>query len=346
MQDLLEAYLGPQLLSDGDLLKPLSDLVQRGKRVLAMVEVPNRLTHKCGVRLTGKNLDSSWRDETRTVGDMMKDLESWYRSGRMRPEPGRLKILEVCLPGAPFHLGPEACKAFRGFLQEGHTVRVATKFDFPDPVTIRALVEQNWSDPDGTRAQAQQTPRSARDVNQVFEKLERQPGSGSCLDKLQHTTELLGRCTSAPFLCIVYGGSAGGSNWGYAVTSCETGKKSWISGACYCYLELATLHVSKALSDREFREGCEKSICQSIEKFPDGSHDCCIERASFIANAMSEKAGVGCYAICKRSPGGYDQWAYQGPAVTASARFHEWRETSPGLFGLGAVSHCFVVQLY
>ena len=30
--------------------------------------------------------------------------------------------------------------------KEGHRVRVATKFDFPDEETIRALVAQNWRD--------------------------------------------------------------------------------------------------------------------------------------------------------------------------------------------------------
>ena len=96
-----------------------------------------------------------------------------------------------------------------------------------------------------------------------------------------------------------------------------------------------------------FRSGCEESIRRSIEEFPDNSSDCCIERASLIANAMCHKSDMNCFAICKRDPGGFDQWAFQVHKVAGRDHFFkEWRETSPGLFGIGATRHCFVVQLY
>ena len=343
MQDLLEAFFGHQLLQREDLPASVSALVQRGRRVLAMLELPGRLRHTCGVRLTSENLRSSWRDATRALGDMVKDWQAWHQAGRLRPEKGCLKVLEACLPGG--RLGPSVCVAFRKFLEE-HSVHVATKFDFPDAETIRALVAQNWYESSEGHGQEVPNPKCARDVSHVFEKLGSLPG-GNCLDRLKNMSELLSSCTSTPFLGIVYGGRAGGQNWGYAVTKCITSKKSWISDVCYCYLELPTSSSSSALAHDEFCQGCEESIRQSIATFPDGSKDNCIERASFIAKAMSEKAGMCCYAICKRSPGGFDQWAYQGPTSSSkNYRFHEWRETSTGLFGLGAVSHCFAVQLY
>ncbi|CAE7217470.1 unnamed protein product [Symbiodinium sp. KB8] len=346
VQTTLDELLGPQLLENEDLPKPLTDLVKRNRRVLAMVELPQKVKQRCGIRITGGNLQSSWKDETRTVSDMLKDLECWYQSGRMRPQPGCLKVLEVCLPGTPSSLGPSACAAFSRFLTDGRAVHVATKLDFPDETTIRRIVEQNWCEPSVQGQGVKPDVQVARDVSHVYQKLQAQPCAGNCLDKLDNMTALLTSCTSTPFLGIVYGGKSGGNNWGYMATSCNNSKKSWISECCYCYLELMpSSSASRGLNRDAFRQGCEDSIRQSITAFPDGSKDCCIERASLIAKTMSEKAQMCCYAICKRCPGGFDQWAYKGPEC-GGHRFHEWRDTSSGIFGLGTVSHCFVVQLY
>lgn len=146
VQACMVSILGNLLVTDTNGLgMPMAELCSRGQRALVLVELPHGAELSCGLPITKGNFEKSWRPDTKTVEDMLSVLQEWRHTGRMRPERGRLKLLEVALPGGPSASAPRALACFRDFLQGG-PLAIGTVLDFPDEETVRAIVAKNWGD--------------------------------------------------------------------------------------------------------------------------------------------------------------------------------------------------------
>lgn len=144
VQAWVSKWLGTFLVTDRrGLSLPMSSLLSKGQRALVLIDVPQGVEQTVGLPYNRTTVESSWRDETKSVKDMLKVLDEWRRSGRMQACRGRLKLLEVALPGNPASLAGPAQAAFRRFIHDCN-LNVGTKLDFPDEATVRAIIMKNW----------------------------------------------------------------------------------------------------------------------------------------------------------------------------------------------------------
>lgn len=142
--DIVESSIGDLAVSNEDMLNiPLAELCGGARRALVMVELPEEIEVRTGIRMTAQNLKKSWRDAVRSVGPMVEVLNEWRNTGQMEPERGCLKFLEVALPFNPKSKAPKALAAFRRFMQEG-PLHIGAMLDFPDEETIRAIIRNNF----------------------------------------------------------------------------------------------------------------------------------------------------------------------------------------------------------
>ncbi|CAJ1461158.1 unnamed protein product [Effrenium voratum] len=340
VQRSLQQELGQLMLRTEDLARPVSCLVQQGRRALAMLELPPGSPQICGVKSSNENFASSWAPSVTTVEEQMRQVHLWSQE-LSQPQPSQLKVLELCLPGMPRANAPKMQEAFRKFLRSG-PIHVATKIDFPEAATIEAIIEQNWLP---LCAQLKRDrPLCAEEVLQLLR--EKPSFAGTCQPKMLQMSELLDACSACPFLCLVYAGEDTTNHWGYHATSCGPQERIWKQGHCLSFVELYGTEAVDFQLQPTFSKACEEAVELAIAKFPDSSKDCCVLRAEFIAEMVAEKCGAQCCAICKRCPGGFKQWCYRFQRLRGDFLFHKWQETSGLLLGLVQITHCFVVQLY
>lgn len=144
-QEMLKEELGEMLMLEEDMKQPIRSLVKQGRIVLAMLEMPQFVTHiGFGVLITNGNLLSSWRASDQTARDQLERIETWYHNGLLKPQAGCLKVLEIALPGHPWSSAPIIQEKFRKFLGE-NCIHVATKMDYPQTETLQEIVRLNWS---------------------------------------------------------------------------------------------------------------------------------------------------------------------------------------------------------
>eukprot|EP00929_Paragymnodinium_shiwhaense_P100891 TRINITY_DN63583_c0_g1_i1.p1 TRINITY_DN63583_c0_g1~~TRINITY_DN63583_c0_g1_i1.p1 ORF type:complete len:302 (+),score=58.71 TRINITY_DN63583_c0_g1_i1:67-972(+) len=144
LQATTESLLGDMLLCrDADLKLPLQELCAQGKRAAVIIQTHFELS--LGIKACNSCLESSWADSTRSVDAMLSVMQEWRSGGRIEPQPGKLKLMEVALPIMPSHYAPRALEAFRGFLETA-PFNVAANLDFPDEVTIKAIIRHNWTE--------------------------------------------------------------------------------------------------------------------------------------------------------------------------------------------------------
>ncbi|CAE8718602.1 unnamed protein product [Polarella glacialis] len=147
LQDLIVEVLGDFLRDQADerdqLALSLRDLVATGQRALVLVQAPPEVELCRVLHMSSANLRSSWRDDTKTVGDMIVVLSEWQAAGLLSPKLGQLRLLEVALPGTPCALASAAQEAFCDFIGDG-PLAVGVNLDFPSPETLRWIVGKNW----------------------------------------------------------------------------------------------------------------------------------------------------------------------------------------------------------
>lgn len=126
------------------LAQPIRQLLADGHRAIVLAQVPDGLpVNEYFVPMTSQTLHTSWRDETKTVEDLLRTLTEWKACGLFTPSPGTLKLLEVALPGSPSTVASEAMRAFRNFIGDSE-LAVGVNLDFPDITTLRFIVSKNW----------------------------------------------------------------------------------------------------------------------------------------------------------------------------------------------------------
>eukprot|EP00747_Dinoflagellata_sp_TGD_P180587 gnl/TRDRNA2_/TRDRNA2_33269_c0_seq1.p1 gnl/TRDRNA2_/TRDRNA2_33269_c0~~gnl/TRDRNA2_/TRDRNA2_33269_c0_seq1.p1 ORF type:complete len:313 (+),score=60.43 gnl/TRDRNA2_/TRDRNA2_33269_c0_seq1:63-1001(+) len=128
---------GPEGLSAS--LQQLTDV---GTRVVVLLECPEDVDVFLGVRLTPGTHEKSWRDETRSVEQMLAVLEEWATAGRLQPQRGKLKFLETALPGTPAALASAALAGFRNWVAV-KPLSIGVMMDFPDDETVLTVVRKN-----------------------------------------------------------------------------------------------------------------------------------------------------------------------------------------------------------
>ena len=143
-QEMLKQELGEMLMLEEDMKQPIRSLVKQGRIVLAMLEMPQFVTHISGVLITNRNLLSSWRASDKTAMDQLERIKTWCHNGLLRPQAGCLKVLEIALPGHPWSSAPVVQEKFRKFLGDNF-IHVATKMDYPQTETLQEIVRLNWS---------------------------------------------------------------------------------------------------------------------------------------------------------------------------------------------------------
>jgi len=132
------------VLDEAEMVLPLEELCARGRRALVLLQVPDPCEVFCGLQSTPSRLETSWLSSTKSVDEMLQVLNAWRDSGRIRPERGRLKLLEVALPGLPRSTAPRAMEAFRNFIRDA-PLAIGVNLDFPDAATISAIIGKNWA---------------------------------------------------------------------------------------------------------------------------------------------------------------------------------------------------------
>ena len=94
-QQILER-LKHQVFGSQGLTVPLQRLVEDDTRALVLIEMPSQVPEALdGLRVSGEQLQCSWRPEVRSVDDMLRQLEDWRATGRMKPCRGCLKLMEA-----------------------------------------------------------------------------------------------------------------------------------------------------------------------------------------------------------------------------------------------------------
>eukprot|EP00434_Breviolum_minutum_P040605 symbB.v1.2.036084.t1/scaffold5015.1/size31789/4 len=98
-QEMLKEELGEMLMLEEDMKQPIRSLVKQGRLVLAMLEMPQFVTHiGFGVLITNGNLLSSWRASDQTARDQLERIETWCHNGLLKPQAGDEKRSKSCPP--------------------------------------------------------------------------------------------------------------------------------------------------------------------------------------------------------------------------------------------------------
>merc|ERR1712232_1428660 len=119
LQAIVQSVLGDFVLqSHKQLRQPVNELCVRGKRAAVVIQTPSDVEVVSGIKSGNHCLLTSWRDATRSVEGLLEVLQEWRTNGWIEPEPGKLKLMEVALPGLPSWYAPKAMEAFRSFLEE------------------------------------------------------------------------------------------------------------------------------------------------------------------------------------------------------------------------------------
>ena len=156
---------------------------------------------------------------------------------------------------------------------------------------------------------------------------------GDCLkvhDRVDKEVNLLG----GNFFIMIHHGSYGGENWGYNLIVQDKYYycHEWVKD--YCYVIAKVLKPKANIS--------KDSLEKLVDEYYKNCKGDCIATASEIFDNLSKAGHKPSFAICKKSPGGYDHFCYN--VTNSEVSVHKWYDVR-GFLGIIACSYCVGVRI-